>query len=305
MDLNRSIKNISVALTLLNSVVAALAEECNVRVGEYSGTVKAEWLVKTREMKLLEPFAFKGPDCKSWPVPKGALVDGASIPQVFWSVIGGPFEGRYRDASVVHDYYCKIKSEPWEKVHDMFYDAMLANGVDSNKAAFMFYAVRWFGPKWAIKVKDTTMIINSIPYAFQALDPNIIKSNGKLTTAISIEYGQPAPVNVFLPDKFSIRTENNFESKPGWLINSANVVIQTPENIPNSYKIVKPSIVDIETIDTNIENTVSKFRVINYVSSVAPTTAEVQRLKAWIERENPTLDDLKNTKIENIPESKK
>lgn len=133
----KSIRNISLTLTLLNSAINAYADECNVRVGEYSGKVKAEWLAKTREMKLLEPFAFKGPDCKVWPVPKGALVDGASIPQAFWSVMGGPFEGRYRDASVVHDYYCKVMSEPWEKVHDMFYDAMLANGVDSNRAALM------------------------------------------------------------------------------------------------------------------------------------------------------------------------
>ncbi|UUZ64073.1 DUF1353 domain-containing protein [Polaromonas sp. P1-6] len=131
-------------------MTSAYAEECNVRVGEYSGTVKAEWLMKTREMRLLELFFFKGPDCKVWTVPKGAIVDGASIPQVFWSLIGGPFEGRYHDASVVHDYYCKVRTEPSELVHEMFYYAMLANGVDSDKAALMFYAVTWFGPKWQL-----------------------------------------------------------------------------------------------------------------------------------------------------------
>ena len=78
-------------------------DECLVRVGEFSGRIKAEWLTKTREMRLLEDFAFKGPDCRVWPVPKGAVVDGASIPRVFWSVMGGPFDGPYRDGSVVHD----------------------------------------------------------------------------------------------------------------------------------------------------------------------------------------------------------
>lgn len=305
MNINKGIRNVSIAFALLNSVMVALADECNVRVGEYSGTVKAEWLVKTREMKLLEPFAFKGPDCKSWPVPKGALVDGASIPQVFWSVIGGPFEGRYRDASVVHDYYCKIKSEPWEKVHDMFYDAMLANGVDSNKAALMFYAVRWFGPKWVIKLKSPSVLIGSASYTFQTLDPEIIKSNSQFTKMISVNTGQPAPVNIILPNKFILRTENNFENNSSWLVNSSNVAIKTFENTPNPYKILKPTIVDIETADTNFEDIGTKLRVVSYVSSLAPSTAEIERLKAWIERENPTLDDLKKTQIQDIPENKK
>jgi Protein of unknown function (DUF1353) len=44
-------------------------------------------------------------------VPAGAIVGGASIPQVFWSIIGGPFEDKYREASVIHDYYCEQKSD--------------------------------------------------------------------------------------------------------------------------------------------------------------------------------------------------
>jgi hypothetical protein len=45
-----------------------------------------------------------------WTVQPHKEVDGASIPQAFWSIIGGPFEGFYIKASVVHDHYCEVKT---------------------------------------------------------------------------------------------------------------------------------------------------------------------------------------------------
>jgi len=54
-----------------------------------------------------------------------------------WSIIGAPFTGRYREASVVHDYYCDTKSERWQDTHRVFYDGMRANGVDAATAKLM------------------------------------------------------------------------------------------------------------------------------------------------------------------------
>src|SRR5690242_3570669 len=71
--------------------------------GAYQGRVITEWLPDNRKMRLIEPFEYIGPDGRRWPVPAGTVVDGASIPQAFWSIIGGPFEGAYRPASVIHD----------------------------------------------------------------------------------------------------------------------------------------------------------------------------------------------------------
>jgi hypothetical protein len=75
-------------------------------------------------------------------------VDGASIPKFAWSIIGGPFEGKYRDASVIHDVACVARSAPWEYVHLVFYYAMLASGVDKTTAKIMYAAVYHFGPRW-------------------------------------------------------------------------------------------------------------------------------------------------------------
>ena len=68
--------------------------------GRYEGTVRVEWLEDGRKMKLLADFAYLDSNQVNWSAPKESVVDGASIPKVAWSAIGGPFEGKYRDASV-------------------------------------------------------------------------------------------------------------------------------------------------------------------------------------------------------------
>src|SRR5215210_8183144 len=84
--------------------------------GKYSGPIRAEWL-PGRKMRLLEEVHYIEPQGKDWVAPKDAVVDGASIPKPFWSTVGGPFEGEYRDASVIHDVACDERTARWEDVH--------------------------------------------------------------------------------------------------------------------------------------------------------------------------------------------
>jgi hypothetical protein len=100
-------------------------------------------------MALLDPLVFnqtRGPTV--WTAPAGTYTDGASIPSIFWSVIGGPFEGKYRDAAVNHDYECCVQQHRWQDVHRMFYDGMMARGVEFWRASLMYFAVYFFGPRW-------------------------------------------------------------------------------------------------------------------------------------------------------------
>lgn len=101
-----------------------------------------------RRAHLLSPITYLDPAGRDWPVPKDAWLDGASIPQVFWSIIGGPYDGNYLEASVVHDHYCITKSRSWRDTHRMFHEAMLFCEVAGFKARIMFYAVYRFGPRW-------------------------------------------------------------------------------------------------------------------------------------------------------------
>lgn len=133
-------------LTLIPHYATAAA-----KTDSFEGQVVVEWLVeegRDRDMRLLEEFTFIDQAGKRWKVPKGTVIDGASIPRLFWTMIGPPFVGKYRRASVVHDYYCVVRTEPWQAVHRMFYEASRSAGVAVIKAKIMYAALRAAGPRW-------------------------------------------------------------------------------------------------------------------------------------------------------------
>ena len=114
----------------------------------FSGDVIVQWLDDGRTMELLEDFSFVDAKGTSWQAPAGSIVNGASIPRILWPVVGSPFAGRYRRASVLHDVACQKRTRPWKKVHKMFYQAMRADKTQKAKAKQMYKAVRMFGPRW-------------------------------------------------------------------------------------------------------------------------------------------------------------
>lgn len=118
-------------------------------MGRYEGSLAATWNLDGRSMQLTDQFAFI--DCRElrWAVPGGARIDGASIPQFLWSITGSPYTGKYRDASVVHDFYCSVRSRPSDATHRMFHEAMIVSGVSSQRAAVMYAAVKYAGPRWS------------------------------------------------------------------------------------------------------------------------------------------------------------
>ncbi len=130
--------------------------------GRFEGEVVARWHDDGREMTLVEPFAYLDSREVRWEAPDGATVNGASIPRAFWSFIGGPFAGEFRNASVVHDVACEVRDRPWRAVHRMFYEACRCGGVGSFKAKTMYYAVFHFGPRW--HVEERTTIVAGKPH---------------------------------------------------------------------------------------------------------------------------------------------
>lgn len=103
--------------------------------------------------RLLQEFVFVDPNGLIWSVPETTKVDGASIPRVFWSFIGGPFSGKYVHASIIHDYYCCKKSRAADHTHRTFYFGMRAKGVSLWKSKLMYWAVSVFGPQWHLAGK--------------------------------------------------------------------------------------------------------------------------------------------------------
>jgi hypothetical protein len=120
--------------------------------GYFVGEVVTKWLKnegKDRDMVLLNEFSYVDPVNKEWKANPHDVVNGASIPAFLWGrLLGSPFVGDYRRATVLHDVACDTETEPSSAVHRMFYYAMLCDGVRKAKAYLIYKAVDWFGPDW-------------------------------------------------------------------------------------------------------------------------------------------------------------
>ncbi len=138
-----------VVILLWASVAMAPLALAGDNFGRFTGAVVATFLPDGRNMRLERPFGFIDPRGRRWDVPAGATTDGASFPRFFWLAFP-PFTGKYRDAAVVHDYYCQTQSRSWRDTHETFFYAMRAAGVAEATAKAMYGAVYNFGPRWGI-----------------------------------------------------------------------------------------------------------------------------------------------------------
>jgi hypothetical protein len=117
--------------------------------GEFSGEPQTLWLTDKaagdRKMQLLQDFSFTDPDNKEWRTPAQYVVDGASIPQALWTVVGSPYTGDYRRASVVHDKACddaKGNASARRAADRMFFHACRAGGCSIAEAILLYIGVR-------------------------------------------------------------------------------------------------------------------------------------------------------------------
>src|SRR5215510_7736217 len=121
--------------------------------GFYNGEPVTKWNPDGRTMTLLTELRYTDPKGNVWVAPIGSVVDGASIPRYLWSLMGGPFEGKYRNASVLHDVAYGAKKQPWQDCDRMFYYAMRCSGVSAVEAKTMFYALYRFGHHWKFPIR--------------------------------------------------------------------------------------------------------------------------------------------------------
>lgn len=116
--------------------------------GYFTGGVDTRWDDDGRTMVLLDELRYTDPYGVVWVAPAGSKVDGASIPRAFWSIIGGPFEGKYRKASVLHDVAYDQQTRSYVDADLMFYNAMRASGVGVATAKTMYYVLVRHGRHW-------------------------------------------------------------------------------------------------------------------------------------------------------------
>ncbi len=115
----------------------------------FSGEPLTRWS-GSRNMILEEDFYYIDPKGRKWNAPIGSHLNGATIPMALWSIIGPPYAGKYRRASVVHDVGVgelsnpDVLTEQRKKADRMFYHACRYDGC-SKRFAWMLYAGVRFG----------------------------------------------------------------------------------------------------------------------------------------------------------------
>ena len=78
-------------------------------------------------------------------IPKGFVTDGASIPRIFWFIVGGKYAPEVIGAATVHDYYYRTGIAERRTADDRFYNMLRDDGVSWWRAGLMYRAVHWFG----------------------------------------------------------------------------------------------------------------------------------------------------------------
>jgi hypothetical protein len=115
-------------------------------------------------MQVLEDFWFKDPAGKTWLTPANWEIDGASIPRALWTLVGSPYTGDYRRASIVHDKACDdaVGNVAARRAADkMFYHACREGGCSIYEATLLYIGVRigavaLFVDAWQTKLTDQT-----------------------------------------------------------------------------------------------------------------------------------------------------
>ena len=103
-------------------------------------------------------------------INKGFDFDGASIPKIFWSIIGSPFTGNYTTPATIHDGLYAGEVLDRKVCDDIFLDLMKQYKVNYLRRYTMYLAVRLCGCKvWkehtkeeVLKYKDYCKVVNII-----------------------------------------------------------------------------------------------------------------------------------------------
>ena len=145
-------------LALVISVAFACGAALASGVARFEGRLVLEWVDESpfvAAMRLVDAFSFQQQDGRMWVVPASGIVDGRSMPPLFVSMMGHPFEGGFRKTAVVYDYAVKDKKQPWQDTQRMFYEASIAEGILPIEAKVMYMLLNALGSRWALRDSST------------------------------------------------------------------------------------------------------------------------------------------------------
>ncbi len=123
----------------------------------FSGKVVVEVIDEieyVHKLRLLEDFSFTDAGGKVWLAREGGILDGETVPRQFYFFERLPYLAEYRKAAVVHDYFSRIRTEPWRLVHRTLYHASIAEGVAEVQAKMLYATVYAGGWRWEVSASS-------------------------------------------------------------------------------------------------------------------------------------------------------
>lgn len=252
----------ALAITRSQTSVMPASDGMGATFGRYLGEIVTKWRDDGR-MELVQPFVYIDRTGLRWEAPAGLITDGASIPVPFWKIIGSPFQHPWRKAAVIHDYFCMTRVRPWQRVHEVFYEALMAAGVEPWRAKVMYAAVHRFGPRWEQEVRILPPVM-----APQESRPSCVQTSSGCVR-------EPAH------DKGGVTRNMTPSGEAGELPQPR---LANPENVllgPNER------IVKVETLPNATQMVLVESLTRNPV-----TQDQADELVRWIEQNNPSIEQI-------------
>lgn len=146
-------------ILLLIVLVAFCAKDARFADGEefVSGTFEGRVVLERLDapffptMRLKEELLFRQTGGGTWVVPANAIVDGRSMPKLFFSLIGHPFESGFLKTAITYDYAVKAKVRRWTDAQRMFVEGVVVEGVATIEAKAMYMLLHATGSRWAVR----------------------------------------------------------------------------------------------------------------------------------------------------------
>lgn len=91
---------------------------------EFSGRAEVRH-VGPDTVELLRDLGYYG-SAGTWVVKKGFVSDGASIPKLFWSLLGHPLSGDYLESAILHDALARSGWYGVRQADAIMHEAMIA-----------------------------------------------------------------------------------------------------------------------------------------------------------------------------------
>ena len=112
---------------------------------QFSRSIITEWLNDGIRMRVVYDVTYIDSNGREWLLKAGFTTDGASIPHQLWSIVGAPYNGKYRVAALFHDAAYADPGVPKPQADLMFRNLCIDLGCDHSLAEVLYTGVRLAG----------------------------------------------------------------------------------------------------------------------------------------------------------------